>query len=471
MGQGRLAGAGRVAAADQPGRADRVMGSAEGSASRRRALQPPAGAGDPRHLERLLGRQRRQDRGQAAGGERLAGPRRADHQQAVPAGRGDLERVAQVALAAQVGEVGAVAVGVEQRAAAARGAPASTPRPPERAAARGSRAAITSMPSASAASGPFSAGTTIASAPSSRAASAIASAPETGRTEPSSASSPTIASRGSASQLELARGDQQRGRDRQVHPRPRLAQAGRRQVGDDPPQRELEAAVGHRRPHPLARLPHRGVGQADDREGREAAVDVDLDPDRAGGDAVEGEGSGGGEHGSHARRPRFARGARIVRNSSPSSVVRDSRAMRARRRPSLAAMTETRQRIGRAAEDLVAARLAAAGWEIVERNARTRYGELDIVALDGRDARLRRGQGRARGLDLRPGAPGPRRRPQKAAAHPPPRHRLDGGAARRSPLRRDPLRRGRRHLRPRRRRRRRRAHQGRLLAGQAPAGE
>lgn len=47
-------------------------------------------------------------------------------------------------------------------------------------------------------------------------------------------------------------------------------------------------------------------------------------------------------------------------------------------------MTSTRQRVGRAAEDLVAARLAASGWEIVERNARTRHGELDVVALDGR---------------------------------------------------------------------------------------
>jgi putative endonuclease len=47
-------------------------------------------------------------------------------------------------------------------------------------------------------------------------------------------------------------------------------------------------------------------------------------------------------------------------------------------------MTAQRQRIGRAAEDLVAARLVAADWEIVERNARTRFGELDIVALDGR---------------------------------------------------------------------------------------
>jgi putative endonuclease len=47
-------------------------------------------------------------------------------------------------------------------------------------------------------------------------------------------------------------------------------------------------------------------------------------------------------------------------------------------------MTAQRQRIGRAAEDLVASRLVESNWEIVERNARTRYGELDLVALDGR---------------------------------------------------------------------------------------
>ena len=47
-------------------------------------------------------------------------------------------------------------------------------------------------------------------------------------------------------------------------------------------------------------------------------------------------------------------------------------------------MTVQRQRIGRAAEDLVADRLARSGWEILERNARTRFGELDLVARDGR---------------------------------------------------------------------------------------
>jgi putative endonuclease len=44
----------------------------------------------------------------------------------------------------------------------------------------------------------------------------------------------------------------------------------------------------------------------------------------------------------------------------------------------------TRQRLGGAAEDLVATRLASAGWVVLERNARSRHGELDLVALDGR---------------------------------------------------------------------------------------
>jgi putative endonuclease len=45
-------------------------------------------------------------------------------------------------------------------------------------------------------------------------------------------------------------------------------------------------------------------------------------------------------------------------------------------------MTIARQETGTRAEELVARRLVSAGWEIVERNARTRYGELDIIARD-----------------------------------------------------------------------------------------
>ncbi len=47
-------------------------------------------------------------------------------------------------------------------------------------------------------------------------------------------------------------------------------------------------------------------------------------------------------------------------------------------------MTVARQQTGRRAEDLVAARLGACGWRILERNARFRAGELDIVAVEGR---------------------------------------------------------------------------------------
>ncbi len=44
-------------------------------------------------------------------------------------------------------------------------------------------------------------------------------------------------------------------------------------------------------------------------------------------------------------------------------------------------MTVQRQRTGRAAEDIACRRLEAQGWRILERNARTRYGELDLVAI------------------------------------------------------------------------------------------
>jgi putative endonuclease len=47
-------------------------------------------------------------------------------------------------------------------------------------------------------------------------------------------------------------------------------------------------------------------------------------------------------------------------------------------------MTATRLRLGKRAEDIVARWLSEKGWRILARNARTRFGELDIVALDDR---------------------------------------------------------------------------------------
>ena len=48
------------------------------------------------------------------------------------------------------------------------------------------------------------------------------------------------------------------------------------------------------------------------------------------------------------------------------------------------AMTYYRLRTGRLAEARAAEHLSLLGYEIVDRNARTRFGELDIVAIDRR---------------------------------------------------------------------------------------
>jgi putative endonuclease len=46
-------------------------------------------------------------------------------------------------------------------------------------------------------------------------------------------------------------------------------------------------------------------------------------------------------------------------------------------------VTVARQRLGTAGEDAAAEQLSRQGWKLIARNARTRYGELDLIALDG----------------------------------------------------------------------------------------
>jgi putative endonuclease len=46
--------------------------------------------------------------------------------------------------------------------------------------------------------------------------------------------------------------------------------------------------------------------------------------------------------------------------------------------------SDVRQRLGRLGEELAAQHLVRRGFRIVERNYRTRWGELDIVAYDGK---------------------------------------------------------------------------------------
>lgn len=45
--------------------------------------------------------------------------------------------------------------------------------------------------------------------------------------------------------------------------------------------------------------------------------------------------------------------------------------------------TDFRQTIGRRGEQLAAEHVERLGWRIVARNHRTRFGELDLVAVDG----------------------------------------------------------------------------------------
>ncbi|MGI8413289.1 MAG: YraN family protein [Solirubrobacteraceae bacterium] len=46
--------------------------------------------------------------------------------------------------------------------------------------------------------------------------------------------------------------------------------------------------------------------------------------------------------------------------------------------------TDVRHRLGRLGEDLACEHLVRLGFRILERNYRTRWGELDVVAFDGR---------------------------------------------------------------------------------------
>ncbi len=107
VGEARLAGTRARAAADDRRRRGGVM-----RRPKRRQLderlscrQHACDRVDPRHLERLVARQRREDPGEPAREHRFPGSRRAGEQQVVPSGRSDLERAASPLLAADVTEV------------------------------------------------------------------------------------------------------------------------------------------------------------------------------------------------------------------------------------------------------------------------------------------------------------------------------------------------------------------------------
>jgi len=93
-------------------------------------------------------------------------------------------------------------------------------------------------------------------------------------------------------------GDQDAGGDGEVEQRSFLALLGRGEVDDDRSRVEVTAEMTDRGQHPLAGLAHRGVGQTDHRQRRQAGTGVHLDLHRQCLDAAGHCGTDLGNHGA-----------------------------------------------------------------------------------------------------------------------------------------------------------------------------
>ena len=265
---------------------------------------------DPRHLDRLGARHRRQDRRQPAREHRLAGPGRPLEQQVVAACGRDLEREQRRGVAADVSQIGA-----PRRAPVKPGSRPEAPAPARRRAPRRPRARCRHRPPRALRRAPPR-----GLAPAARAASrarrmgSLRDGQRPGRVAQLAAQRqlPEHGVRVERLRRDLAARREHGQRQRRVEPGTHLAQERRREVGGDPALRELEPRVQDRRADPVARLAHGRVAEADDRERRQAGADVDLDPHLAGIDPVDRERGDASEHGATLRGDRVTGGSRVV---------------------------------------------------------------------------------------------------------------------------------------------------------------
>ncbi len=286
MGERGLARSRRRAAADERGRRRRVMRRAQD------ALAPPSrreGAGDAldrRRLERFLVGERRQQADQALRKHRLAGAWRTDHEQAQLTGSRDLEGALGSGLAAHVAQIGHGRRGCGDHGpghvqAARVGGVAGQ----ERAHDVGEMAGAAHFEAADECR---FVGARLWQDKGAR--DFVRHPPEGERhRERALHGSQLACQRELAGELEalepreveLAGGGQDAERDRQVEAPRLLRQVGRREAdGDALVVRELEAAGLQRRAHPFARFLDLGVGQADEREARQAVGQMHLDRHR-----------------------------------------------------------------------------------------------------------------------------------------------------------------------------------------------
>ena len=296
--EGDLARSRNGSTADEPGRRDRVMRSAEGPARSEPVVRHPRHARDLRDLDGFVEARRREDRGQPAREHRLARPGRADHQQVVTTGGRDLERPLRVVLAAHVGEVEPRLRLVRIRTRTPLRERHRLPLPAQK------RPHALEVGHGDDFHSFDQRGLLATLERDDEPADALPPRGESHREHSAhraqrAAERQLAADRGIGCRIgrDLAAGAQDGDRQSEVEDRAGLADVRRRQVRGDPPAREVEARVRQRGANPLARLAHRGIGEADDRErGQAAAANVDLDLHPPAVDAVDGEGCDASGH-------------------------------------------------------------------------------------------------------------------------------------------------------------------------------
>ena len=280
-----FAGPGPLPAADQPRVRDGVVRRAEGPVAHEGHLpaQMPADTVDARHIERLGGRQAREDGGERAGEQRLAAAGRAGHDDIVPARRRDFQPALGVLLPAHFGEVGAAGilpnVGVDGRGRLRRDqflADEMADEADERCDridrhARHERGL----------------GGIVGGDDQRREAARLRRVGN--RQHPINVAHAAVErefpddERGRdclVRNVDLHGGEQDAEGNRQVVRRPLLADVRRGEIDGDAPGGEAAAAVADGGAHPLLRLLHGGVGQSDNIKGRHPRANIYLHRDR-----------------------------------------------------------------------------------------------------------------------------------------------------------------------------------------------
>jgi hypothetical protein len=280
-----LPGAWRRAAADERGRRGAVVRRPERAKAPARVVEGAGRAPDRRRLERGIVVEWRQQPGQASRQHRLAAARRAGHQQRVPAGGGDLEGALGRCLSLHVGQVWKRPCGApcrrldaDQRRSVRGIAGQQRPDDIEQVASAVHRHAVDE--------GGLPRALERQHEPA-RAAAGTSRAPAGEPHGDGAAHRPDLAAEGElagigmesdALGIELAVGSEDADGDRQVEAARLLRQVGGGEVDGHPAVvRKAEPAREERGAHPLAGLLDLGLGETDEREGRQAVGQMHLD--------------------------------------------------------------------------------------------------------------------------------------------------------------------------------------------------